>query len=101
MTLNATPPNVSLCVTAANRRQDKDMAVMLDHSVAVKEMEAGSVAWAAQLFGKPLLCIKVCRSRPPFKPCMQPRMAGVLPCETGRNFIGNIRSCAASLPRRH
>ncbi|KIY93858.1 5'-methylthioadenosine nucleosidase [Monoraphidium neglectum] len=37
---------------------DKDMAVMLDHSVAVKEMEAGSVAWAAQLFGKPLLCIK-------------------------------------------
>lgn len=34
------------------------MAIMVDHKAAVKEMEAGSIAWTAQLFGKPMLCIK-------------------------------------------
>ncbi|KAI8473856.1 MAG: nucleoside phosphorylase domain-containing protein [Monoraphidium minutum] len=37
---------------------EADMAIMVEHGVAVKEMEAGSVAWVAALFGKPALCIK-------------------------------------------
>ncbi|GBF91473.1 hypothetical protein Rsub_04213 [Raphidocelis subcapitata] len=37
---------------------DRCMAIMLEHGAAVKEMEAGSIAWAAGLHGKPVLCIK-------------------------------------------
>lgn len=37
---------------------DKDMEIMTKHKAAVKEMEAGSIAWVAQLFHKPIFCIK-------------------------------------------
>jgi 5'-methylthioadenosine nucleosidase len=37
---------------------DMDMKIMLDHEAAVKEMEAASVAWAASMFGVPLLAVK-------------------------------------------
>lgn len=34
------------------------MEIMVDGNAAVKEMEAASIAWVAQLYKKPLLCIK-------------------------------------------
>lgn len=34
------------------------MEIMTKHKAAVKEMEAGSIAWVAQLFHKPIFCIK-------------------------------------------
>jgi 5'-methylthioadenosine nucleosidase len=37
---------------------DRCMEIMVAHGAAVKEMEAGSIAWVAGLFGKPMLCIK-------------------------------------------
>eukprot|EP00955_Chlamydomonas_euryale_P083324 363838-Chlamydomonas_euryale.AAC.4 len=37
---------------------DKDMAIMLEHGVAVKEMEAAAIAWVCDLYHKPLLCVK-------------------------------------------
>ena len=37
---------------------DMDMTVMQTHEAAVKEMEAASVAWAASMFGVPLLAVK-------------------------------------------
>ena len=37
---------------------DKCMAIMTKHEAAVKEMEAASVAWAASMFGVPLLAVK-------------------------------------------
>jgi 5'-methylthioadenosine nucleosidase len=37
---------------------DKCLEIMEQHGAAVKEMEAGSIAWAAGLHGAPLLCIK-------------------------------------------
>jgi 5'-methylthioadenosine nucleosidase len=36
----------------------EDMKIMVDHGAAVKEMEAASIAWVAQLFGKPMFCVK-------------------------------------------
>ncbi|PSC71393.1 Ribosome production factor 1 isoform A [Micractinium conductrix] len=36
----------------------EDMARMVQHEAAVKEMEAAAVAWAADLFGCPMFCIK-------------------------------------------
>ncbi|KAF5840826.1 nucleoside phosphorylase domain-containing protein [Dunaliella salina] len=38
---------------------DKDMEIMTQHSAAVKEMEAGAIAWVAQMFQVPLLCVKL------------------------------------------
>jgi len=32
---------------------------MAQHGAAVKEMEAGAIAWVAQLYQVPLLCVKV------------------------------------------
>ncbi|KAG1668480.1 hypothetical protein FOA52_005253 [Chlamydomonas sp. UWO 241] len=37
---------------------DKCMAIMIEHKVAVKEMEAAAIAWVCELFGKPLICVK-------------------------------------------
>jgi hypothetical protein len=37
---------------------DKCMAIMSKHGAAVKEMEAAAIAWVAQLFAKPMFCIK-------------------------------------------
>jgi 5'-methylthioadenosine nucleosidase len=37
---------------------DRCMEIMVEHGAAVKEMEAGSIAWVAGLFQKPMLCIK-------------------------------------------
>lgn len=31
---------------------------MTKHQAVVKEMEAAAIAWVAQLFGKPMFCIK-------------------------------------------
>ncbi|PRW33190.1 5 -methylthioadenosine S-adenosylhomocysteine nucleosidase 2 [Chlorella sorokiniana] len=36
----------------------EDMARMVQHEAAVKEMEAAAVAWSADLFGCPVFCIK-------------------------------------------
>ncbi|GAB4823716.1 hypothetical protein N2152v2_010762 [Parachlorella kessleri] len=36
----------------------EDMALMVENGAAVKEMEAAAVAWAADLFGAPVFCIK-------------------------------------------
>jgi len=36
----------------------EDMERMVEHSTAVKEMEAAAVAWAASLFDCPMFCIK-------------------------------------------
>ncbi|KAL4423462.1 hypothetical protein ABPG77_005414 [Micractinium sp. CCAP 211/92] len=36
----------------------EDMARMVEHEAAVKEMEAAAVAWSADLFGCPVFCIK-------------------------------------------
>lgn len=36
----------------------EDMARMVEHGAAVKEMEAAAVAWAASLFDCPFFCIK-------------------------------------------
>jgi len=37
---------------------DRCMEIMREHGASVKEMEAGSIAWVAGLFDKPMLCIK-------------------------------------------
>jgi 5'-methylthioadenosine nucleosidase len=37
---------------------DKDMEIMTQHKAVVKEMEAAAIAWVAQLFRKPMFCIK-------------------------------------------
>ncbi|KIY95815.1 hypothetical protein MNEG_12148 [Monoraphidium neglectum] len=37
---------------------DKCLEIMRDGGAAVKEMEAASIAWTAQLFKKPVVCIK-------------------------------------------
>ena len=37
---------------------EEDMACMVEHGAAVKEMEAAAVAWAASLFDCPVLCVK-------------------------------------------
>lgn len=37
---------------------DKCMEIMTRHEAAVKEMEAAAIAWVAQLFGKPMFCVK-------------------------------------------
>jgi Phosphorylase superfamily len=34
------------------------MAIMTQHGATIKEMEAAAVAWVAQLFGKPMFCVK-------------------------------------------
>jgi 5'-methylthioadenosine nucleosidase len=34
------------------------LAIMAENGVAVKEMEAGSIAWVAALFGVPMFCVK-------------------------------------------
>jgi len=49
-----------VCCFAGNSLDytDKDMEIMTKHKAAVKEMEAGSIAWVAQLFHKPIFCIK-------------------------------------------
>ena len=36
----------------------QDMAFMRDQKVAVKEMEAASIAWVAALFQTPMFCLK-------------------------------------------
>lgn len=36
----------------------EDMARMVQHEAAIKEMEAAAVAWSADLFGCPVFCIK-------------------------------------------
>ncbi len=36
----------------------EDMERMTEHGVAVKEMEAASIAWAAHLFGTPMFALK-------------------------------------------
>ncbi len=36
----------------------EDMAAMLLHEAAVKEMEAAAIAWAADMFGRPMFCVK-------------------------------------------
>jgi len=38
---------------------DKDLEIMGKHGAAVKEMEAGAIAWVAQIYDVPLLCVKV------------------------------------------
>eukprot|EP00967_Tisochrysis_lutea_P091124 scaffold130670_cov21-Tisochrysis_lutea.AAC.1 len=51
---------MSLLAPAGNSLDytDKDMEIMTQHSAAVKEMEAGAIAWVAQLYQVPLLCVK-------------------------------------------
>lgn len=75
---------------------DRCMAIMVEHGAAVKEMEAGSIAWAAGLFGKPVLCIKAitvrggprgggCSGASPVGPrCSVKGRARSRPCAVGR-----------------
>eukprot|EP00775_Hariotina_reticulata_P005037 gene5036-5279_t len=37
---------------------DADMEIMIKHGAAVKEMEAAAIAWVANLFKKPMFCVK-------------------------------------------
>jgi 5'-methylthioadenosine nucleosidase len=37
---------------------EQDMQIMNKHGAAVKEMEAAAIAWVAQLFRKPMFCVK-------------------------------------------
>jgi len=37
---------------------DMDMQIMTKHGAAVKEMEAAAIAWVANLFKKPMFCVK-------------------------------------------
>lgn len=36
----------------------EDMEIMNRHGAVVKEMEAAAIAWVAQLFCKPMFCVK-------------------------------------------
>lgn len=48
------------CQTSGNSLDytDKDMEIMTHHKAVVKEMEAAAIAWVAQLFHKPMFCVK-------------------------------------------
>lgn len=37
---------------------EQDMQIMNKHGAAVKEMEAAAIAWVAQMFRKPMFCVK-------------------------------------------
>jgi 5'-methylthioadenosine nucleosidase len=65
----------------------EDMNLMQEHQASVKEMEAASVAWAASMWGTPLLCLKsitdiVDGEKPPQE-----------------EFLENLSKAAASLQR--
>eukprot|EP00882_Tetradesmus_deserticola_P017201 GHRQ01018415.1.p2 GENE.GHRQ01018415.1~~GHRQ01018415.1.p2 ORF type:complete len:136 (-),score=41.80 GHRQ01018415.1:532-939(-) len=37
---------------------EQDMQIMTKHGAVVKEMEAAAIAWVAQMFHKPMFCVK-------------------------------------------
>jgi 5'-methylthioadenosine nucleosidase len=64
---------------------DKDMEIMTNHKAAVKEMEAAAIAWVAQLFKKPMFCIKA----------VTDIVDGDKP--TQEEFLENLHAAAAAL----
>jgi 5'-methylthioadenosine nucleosidase len=61
------------------------MAIMTKHEAAVKEMEAAAIAWVAQLFAKPMFCIKA--------------VTDIVDSEraTTEEFLENLSAAAAAL----
>lgn len=66
---------------------DRCMEIMTQHGAHVKEMEAGAVAWAAALHGKPVVCIKA----------ITDIVDGGRP--TQEEFLENLGAAAAALQR--
>jgi 5'-methylthioadenosine nucleosidase len=64
---------------------DKDMEIMTNHKAAVKEMEAAAIAWVAQLFKKPMFCVKA----------VTDIVDGDKP--TQEEFLENLHAAAAAL----
>eukprot|EP00878_Enallax_costatus_P032170 GHUV01035281.1.p1 GENE.GHUV01035281.1~~GHUV01035281.1.p1 ORF type:complete len:132 (+),score=52.74 GHUV01035281.1:623-1018(+) len=63
----------------------EDMAIMNRHGAAVKEMEAAAIAWVAQLFRKPMFCVKA----------VTDIVDGDRP--TQEEFLENLNAAAAAL----
>ena len=66
---------------------DKCMEIMTQHTAAVKEMEAAAIAWAANLYHKPLLCVKA--------------VTDIVDGDraTAEEFMENLHAAAAALQR--
>lgn len=66
------------CVSTGNSLDctDTDMEIMNKHEAAVKEMEGAAISWVAQMFGAPLLCVKVRMFRALHCGCFQSKMGG-------------------------
>lgn len=64
---------------------DKDMQIMTQHKAVVKEMEAAAIAWVAQLFKKPMFCVKA--------------VTDIVDGDkaTQEEFLDNLHSAAAAL----
>jgi 5'-methylthioadenosine nucleosidase len=65
----------------------EDLAAMARHGAVIKEMEAAAVAWAASLFGVPLLCVKA----------VTDIVDGARPA--AEEFVENLGRAAAALER--
>lgn len=63
----------------------QDMEIMNKHNAAVKEMEAAAIAWVAQMFRKPMFCVKA----------VTDIVDGDRP--TQEEFLENLNAAAAAL----
>jgi 5'-methylthioadenosine nucleosidase len=49
---------LNLLLPHARLLAEQDMQIMTKHGAVVKEMEAAAIAWVAQMFRKPMFCVK-------------------------------------------